>query len=202
MKTFRYPSQEEWKEIIERPMADTAGIQKKVRKIVEKVKERGDKAVAKYTAKFDEVEIQVLQVTDEEIREGIELVSDDLKNAIRQAAANIETFHRFQVQRSESVVTMPGIICSRKMVPIEKVGLYVPGGSAPLFSTVLMLGIPARLAGCKEVVLCTPPGPEGEMHPAMLFAADLVGIKKNIQSRGRAGHCCNGFWNGNHSPRI
>ncbi len=178
MKTFSYPEQHEWKEIVERPLADPSAIQKKVRKILEKVKEKGDKAVAKYTAKFDEVELDSIQVTEEEIKEGVDLVSEELKNAIKQAASNIETFHRFQLQQTDWVVTMPGIMCSRKMVPIQKVGLYIPGGSAPLFSTILMLGIPARIAGCKEVILCTPPGAGGEMHPAILFAADLVGIKK------------------------
>jgi len=178
MKTYRYPAKEEWKEIIERPLADPSDIEKKVRKIVQKVKEKGDKAVIKYTARFDEVELGNIQVSAEETREGIELVPEELKTAIKQAAANIETFHRFQLQQSEWVVTMPGIMCSRKMVAIEKVGLYVPGGSAPLFSTILMLGIPARIAGCREVILCTPPGAGGEMHPAILFAADLVGIKK------------------------
>jgi histidinol dehydrogenase len=178
MKTFSYPEPQEWKEIVIRPLADPSTIQKKVRKIVEKVKEKGDKAVAKFTAKYDEVELDSIQVSEEEIREGIDLVSEELKTAIRQAAANIETFHRFQMQQTEWVVTMPGIMCSRKMVPIEKVGLYIPGGSAPLFSTILMLGIPARIAGCKEVILCTPPGAGGEMHPAILFAADLVGIRR------------------------
>ena len=178
MKTFSYPEPQEWREIVIRPLADPSAIQKKVRKIVEKVKEKGDKAVAKYTAKFDEVELDSIQVTEEEIQEGVHLVAEELKTAIRQAAANIETFHRFQVQQTEWVVTMPGIMCSRKMVPIEKVGLYIPGGTAPLFSTILMLGIPARIAGCKEVILCTPPGAGGEMHPAILFAADLVGIKR------------------------
>ena len=178
MKTYRYPEIEEWKEIVERPLADPSAIEKKVRKIVQKVKEKGDKAVIKYTARFDEVELENIQVSAEEMREGIELVPEELKTAIKQAAANIETFHRFQLQQSDWVVTMPGIMCSRKMVPIEKVGLYIPGGSAPLFSTILMLGIPARIAGCKEVILCTPPGAGGEMHPAILFAADLVGISK------------------------
>jgi histidinol dehydrogenase len=178
MKTYSYPTKEEWKEVLERPQPDDSAIEKKVRKILQKVKDKGDKAVAKYTARFDEVEVENLQVTPEEIREGINLVSDELKAAIKQAASNIETFHRFQLQQSDWVVTMPGIMCSRKMVPIEKVGLYIPGGNAPLFSTTLMLGIPARLAGCKEVILCTPPGAGGEMHPAILYAADLVGIKK------------------------
>ena len=178
MKTFRYPAREEWNEIVERPHANPSAIQKRVRKIVEKVRAKGDKAVAKFTAKFDEVELESIEVTEEEIREGIDLVPEDLRTAIRQAASNIETFHRFQLQQTEWVVTMPGIMCSRKMVPIEKVGLYIPGGTAPLFSTILMLGIPARIAGCKEVILCTPPGAGGEMHPAILFAADLVGIKK------------------------
>ena len=178
MRTYRYPAKEEWMEVLERPLADLSVIEEKVRKILEKVREKGDKAVRKFTEKFDEVELENIQVTDDEIREAIAIVPEELKTAIRQAATNIETFHRFQLQQTEWVVTMPGVMCSRKMVPIEKVGLYVPGGSAPLFSTILMLGIPARLAGCKEVILCTPPGPGAEMHPALLFAAELVGIKK------------------------
>src|SRR4029079_12911685 len=137
MKTFRFPSKEEWKEIVERPVADLSAVEKKVRKILEKVKENGDKAVLKYTARYDEVELQAIQVSEEEMREAIELIPEELKTAIRQAAANIETFHRFQLQQTEWVVTMPGIMCSRKMVPIEKVGLYIPGGTAPLFSTIL-----------------------------------------------------------------
>jgi histidinol dehydrogenase len=178
MRTYRYPAKEEWREVLERPLADLSVVEEKVRKILEKVKEKGDKAVKKYTERFDEVDLENVQVTDEEIHESISIVPEELKAAIRQAGANIETFHRFQLQQADWVVTMPGVMCSRKMVPIEKVGLYVPGGSAPLFSTILMLGIPARLAGCKEVILCTPPGPGGEMHPAILFAADLVGIRK------------------------
>jgi histidinol dehydrogenase len=178
MRTYRYPAREEWIEVLERPLADLSVIEEKVRKILAKVKEKGDRAVKKYTEKFDEVEVENVQATEDEIREAIAIVPEELKSAIRQAAANIETFHRFQLQQSEWVVTMPGVMCSRKMVAIEKVGLYVPGGSAPLFSTILMLGIPARLAGCREVLLCTPPGPGGDMHPAILFAADLVGIKK------------------------
>jgi histidinol dehydrogenase len=178
MRTYRYPAKEESKEALERPLADLSAIEEKVRKILEKVKEKGDKAVKKYTEKFDEVELESLQVTEEEIREAISIVPPELKTAIKQAAANIETFHRFQLQQADWVVTMPGVMCSRKMVAIEKVGLYVPGGTAPLFSTILMLGIPARLAKCKEVILCTPPGAGGELHPAILYAADLVGIKK------------------------
>jgi histidinol dehydrogenase len=178
MRTYRYPPKEEWMEVLERPLADLSVVEEKVRKILEKVKEKGDKAVKKYTEKFDEVDLENVQVSEEEVREAIAIVPDELKTAIRQAATNIETFHRFQLQQTEWVVTMPGVMCSRKMVPIEKVGLYVPGGSAPLFSTILMLGIPAKLAKCKEIILCTPPGPGGELHPAILFAADLVGIKK------------------------
>jgi len=178
MRTYRYPPKEEWMEVLKRPLADLSVVEEKVRKILEKVKEKGDKAVKKYTEKFDEVDLENVQVSEEEVREAIAIVPDELKTAIRQAATNIETFHRFQLQQTEWVVTMPGVMCSRKMVPIEKVGLYVPGGSAPLFSTILMLGIPAKLARCKEIILCTPPGPGGELHPAILFAADLVGIKK------------------------
>src|SRR3984893_1747969 len=178
MRVYTYPTKQDWREILERPLPDFSSLEKKVKKILQKVKEKGDRALIKYTAKFDDIEVQHLQVSEAEIMESIELVPPDLKAAIQQAAANIETFHRFQLERAEWVVTMPGIMCSRKMVPIEKVGLYIPGGSAPLFSTILMLGIPAKLAGCKEVILCSPPGPEGQLHPAILYAAQLVGITK------------------------
>lgn len=178
MKVYKYPNRDEWTEIVQRPVMDTLVLEKDVRKILCKVRKKGDKAVRKYTEKFDRAIVEDLQVSIAEMEDAKEQVAAELKQAIELAAANIETFHRVHVQQPEWIVTMPGVLCSRKSVPIEKVGLYIPGGSAPLFSTVLMLGIPARIAGCKEVILCSPPDEEGQLHPAILFAAQVAGITK------------------------
>ncbi len=178
MKIYKYPGREEWNEIVQRPAMDTSVLDKDVRKILCKVKKKGDKAVRKYTEKFDRAIVEDLQVSTTEMEDAHELITAELKQAIELAASNIETFHRVHIQHPEWIVTMPGVLCSRRPVPIEKVGLYIPGGSAPLFSTVLMLGIPAKLAGCKEVILCSPPDEEGQLHPAILFAAQVAGISK------------------------
>lgn len=178
MKIYKYPNPEEWAEIVQRPVMDTSALEKDVRKILSKVRRKGDKAIHKYTEKFDHAIITDLQVSSAEMEDAREQVPAELKQAIELAAANIETFHRVHIQQPEWIVTMPGVLCSRKSVAIEKVGLYIPGGSAPLFSTVLMLGIPAKLAGCREVVLCSPPDEEGLLHPAILFAAQVAGITK------------------------
>lgn len=176
MQIIRYPEKKDWNKLLERPATNASDLEKKVEKILKNVRKKGDKAIHKYTKKFDGIELEAMNVSDAEIQEGADLVPSELKEAIQIAAANIETFHRFQIQETEWIVTMPGIMCSRRAVPIEKVGMYIPGGTAPLFSTILMLGIPARLARCKEIVLCTPPGPDGKLHPAILFAAKFVGI--------------------------
>ena len=178
MQIIRYPDKKDWIELLTRPVADATALEKKVEKILKAVRKKGDKALRKYTRKFDGAVLDEFQVRDDEILEATNLLAPELKDAIQVAAANIETFHRIQVQVPEWIVTMPGIMCSRKSVAIEKVGLYIPGGTAPLFSTVLMLGIPARLAKCAEVILCTPPGEDGKIHPAILFAAQHVGITK------------------------
>jgi histidinol dehydrogenase len=178
MKIYKYPTPEEWTGIVQRPVMDTSALEKNVRKILCKVRKKGDKAIRKYTQKFDHAIIGDLQVSSAEMEDAREQVPAELKQAIELAAANIETFHRVHLQQPEWIVTMPGVLCSRKSVPIEKVGLYIPGGSAPLFSTVLMLGIPAKLAGCNEVILCSPPDEEGQLHPAILFAAQVAGITK------------------------
>jgi histidinol dehydrogenase len=178
MQIIKYPEKKDWIALLKRPFRDASDLEKKVEKILKNVRKKGDKALFKYTNKFDGVILDTIQVSEQEISEGVEQLSSELKEAIKLAAANIETFHRFQVQRPEWIVTMPGIMCSRRSLPIEKVGLYIPGGTAPLFSTILMLGVPARLAKCKEIVLCSPPGPDGKLHPAILFAAQLVGISK------------------------
>jgi histidinol dehydrogenase len=163
---------------LQRPAFDTSSLTEKVKNVLADIRQNGDKAVVKFTAQFDGVALDNFVVSEAEINEAVALVSDDLKQAIEQAAANIKAFHSKQLSLIEIIETMPGIQCWRKSVGIEKVGLYIPGGSAPLFSTILMLGIPAQLAGCKEIVLCSPPNKEGKLHPAILFAAQLVGITK------------------------
>ncbi|HLR38250.1 MAG TPA: histidinol dehydrogenase [Chitinophagaceae bacterium] len=176
MQVIKFPSEDNWDELLQRPVIETASLEKQVKSVLEKVKKNGDKAVSRYTEKFDKVKLEQFAVPDEEIIEAEKLLSKNLKKAIRKATDNIEKFHAAQKNPVEKMETMPGVSCWRKSVGIEKVGLYIPGGSAPLFSTVLMLGIPAKLAGCKEVVLCTPPSSEGRVNPAILYAASLAGI--------------------------
>jgi histidinol dehydrogenase len=178
MQTYKYPDREIWPEILRRPDSNITGLGKTVQKILKKIKDNGDKAVRKYTREFDGVHIKKLQVTGKEIAEAGALLNDELKQAIEQAKKNIEVFHLSQKEDVKKIETLPGVLCWRRPVAIEKVGLYIPGGSAPLFSTVLMLGVPAQLAGCNEVILCTPPGKDGAIHPAILFAAALCGITK------------------------
>lgn len=176
MEVITYPPREQWAELTRRPSLDVTGLFDKVREVLEAVRSEGDKAVCRFGEQFDKVKLSTLLVSDEELREAEALVSDELKQAIRQAKANIETFHKAQQFTGVKVETMPGVSCWQKAVPIEKVGLYVPGGTAPLFSTVLMLAVPARIAGCREIVLCSPPNREGKIHPAILFAAKEAGV--------------------------
>jgi histidinol dehydrogenase len=184
MKVYKYPDRKDWKEILLRPAFDSSALEKKVQKILDKVKKGGDKAVIKFTKEFDGVKLKKLLVTEKEIVDAASFVSDELKEAIQLAKNNIEKFHASQLQKEEVIETMPGVVCKRKSVGIEKAGLYIPGGSAPLFSTILMLGIPAKIAGCKEIILCTPPGAGGEVHPAILYTAQLVGITKIFKAGG------------------
>ena len=178
MKTYLRPDKNTWDKLLKRPVFDNSALQEKVKAVLANVKQQGDTAVQQYTTQFDGVNLDSFVVSQAEIEEGSTLVSADLKQAIEQAANNIKAFHSKQLRPIDMLETMPGIQCWRKSVGIEKVGLYIPGGSAPLFSTILMLGIPAQLAGCKEVVLCSPPNKAGKLHPAILFAAQLVGITK------------------------
>jgi len=184
MRLYRYPDKEVWTKIIQRPVADNATLEKTVRKILGKVKEKGDIAVIKYTKEFDGIKLKNLIVSEKEIAAAEALLNDELKQAIQQAKQNIETFHTAQKEDVKKIETMPGIICWRQSAAIEKVGLYIPGGSAPLFSTVLMLGVPAQLAGCKEIILCTPPGKDSSIYPAILYAAQLCGITKICKAGG------------------
>lgn len=178
MNIIKFPKRSDWSSIIERPVAENNSLNEKVSAVLMAVKANGDNAVQQYTAEFDGVVLNDCRVSDLEIQEANNQLEPGLKNAIESAANNIEKFHLTQVHQESPIETMPGINCWRKMVGIEKVGLYIPGGSAPLFSTILMLGIPAAIAGCKEVVLCSPPDKNGKLHPAIIYAANLVGIKK------------------------
>ena len=163
-------------EKIERPHKDAAELNSVVGGVLADIKKRGDEAVREYELKFDKVELQSLKVSDEEMAEAEALVSDELKSALHLAHKNISTFHEAQRFVGKKVETMPGVCCWQKAVAIEKVGLYIPGGTAPLFSTVLMLATPAKIAGCKEIVLCSPPNREGKLNPAILYAAKIAGV--------------------------
>ena len=178
MKLIKYPVKENWKGILQRPSIDSTSLQDKVKLVLNDVKQNGDAAVKKYTQQFDGVDLNDFVVTENEIIEAAASLSDELKTAIQTAADNIKTFHQKQLSAPEIIETMPGIQCWRKSIGIERVGLYIPGGTAPLFSTILMLGIPAQIAGCREIILCSPPDKEGNLNPAILFAAQLVGVTK------------------------
>lgn len=184
MILINYPPREQWAEILRRPALDTENLFDTVRNIIDRVKAEGDKAVLDYEARFDKVELASLAVTEEEMQEAVKAVGVELKAAIYLAQNNIETFHAAQRFTGQKVETMEGVTCWQKAVGIEKVGLYIPGGTAPLFSTVLMLAVPAKLAGCKEIVLCSPPGKDGKIHPAVLFAARVAGVSKIYKAGG------------------
>jgi histidinol dehydrogenase len=177
MKTYFNPDKNLWPQILQRPVLDVSGLFETVQSVLNEIKQSGDQALQKFTQKFDGVILEDFLVPEKEITEAKSQVSPDLKKAIELASANIEKFHAAQKTEIRKVETMPGVVCWQKPVAIEKVGLYIPGGTAPLFSTVLMLAIPARIAGCKEIVLCTPPGKDGKIHPAILFAAKYAGVK-------------------------
>ena len=176
MKVYTNPDRASWREIIQRPQLELGFLESSVRNILNRVRKSGDQALRELTLQLDKAELGELRVSKEEIAEATQLIAPALREAIRQAADNITRFHQVQKNDGQSVETMPGVKCWRKAVPIPRVGIYIPGGTAPLFSTVLMLGIPASLAGCSEIVLCTPPGKDGKVHPAILFAASLVGV--------------------------
>ena len=177
MQLIKYPERTEWSAILKRPSFDATSLEEKVKLILEEVKGNGDGALRKFTRQFDGVDIHDAAVSQAEINDSASRLGDGLKAAIAQAYANIYKFHQAQLQDTIFVETMPGIRCWRKSIGIGKVGLYIPGGSAPLFSTVLMLGVPASIAGCKEIILCSPPDSNGGIHPAILYAAGLVGIR-------------------------
>jgi histidinol dehydrogenase len=176
MNIIRYPKKEEWKKLLERPKLKDEVVYQTVREVLGDIKQNGDEAVRKYTQQFDKVLLNDFSVSDQEFEEAEKLVDSSLKKSIQIARQNIEKFHSAQKTTRKVVETTPGVFCWQKSVPIESVGLYIPGGSAPLFSTVLMLGVPAKLAGCKEIVLVTPPNKEGKVHPAILYTARLIGL--------------------------
>jgi histidinol dehydrogenase len=178
MQYIPYPPATTWAELIVRPVANAADIRQRVTPILEQVRQEGDAALRRLTEQFENVCLTHLAATEAEIAEAETLLTPELKAAIQAARNNIFSFHKTQLQQPEPIETMPGVTCWRKSVGIDKVGLYIPGGTAPLFSTVLMLGVPAQIAGCREVVLCTPANREGKVHPAILYTAHLVGIRK------------------------
>lgn len=178
MKTIKYPDRSTWKDILKRPVLDSALLEDKVKSILLDIKTNGDSAVKKYALQFDKVNLSAFEVSEDEINKAESNLNTDLKNAILLAKNNIEKFHTAQREQVNIIETASGVKCWRKSIGIEKVGLYIPGGTAPLFSTALMLGIPAKLAGCKEIILCTPSDSNGNINPAILFAAKTVGVTK------------------------
>lgn len=184
MQIIIYPERTSWPKILARPVFDTSSLNNIVSGVLSNVRERGDEAVYEYAEKFDRIKLDSLIVTEAEINESENYVSDELKVAIHQAKDNIEIFHRSQIFETKKIETIKGVTCWQKAVGIEKVGLYIPGGTAPLFSTVLMLAVPAKIAGCKEIILCSPPNKEGKIHPAILFAAKEAGVSKIFKAGG------------------
>ena len=184
MKIIRYPQPSQWQDLVARPHLDVSQLNSTVAAILDDIRQNGDKAVMAYEEKFDHARLQSLAITQEEFEEARTLVDDDLYDALMLAHHNIEAFHAAQKHDPVKVETCPGVTCWQKSIAIERVGLYVPGGTAPLFSTVLMLATPARIAGCHEIVLCTPPNSEGKVHPAILVAARIAGVNKVFKAGG------------------
>ena len=184
MNIIKYPSRSEWKSILSRPTLNTATLRDTVLQVLSDIREKGDKAVIEYEEKFDKVKLASLEVTEEEFAEAEKATDSTLKEAIGKALENIRTFHASQKFEGQKVTTTTGVTCWQKAVAIEKVGLYIPGGTAPLFSTVLMLAAPAKIAGCKEIVLCSPPNREGKINPAILYAAKAAGVSRIFKAGG------------------
>lgn len=178
MKTFFQPEKSTWQEILHRPLFDVSELHARVSALLNGIRLNGEDALREYTLRYDGVQPGYWEVTKSEFEEAEKQLSEDLKAAIRTASTNIEKFHQEQIPEIRKIETIPGVFCWQKPVAIEKVGLYIPGGTAPLFSTVLMLAVPARLAGCREIVLCTPPAKDGSVHPAILFAASHSGVTR------------------------
>jgi len=181
---YRYPEEETWGELVKRPHLDVSQLNATVSAILNDVHEHGDRAVMAYEEKFDHANLETLSVTEAEIEEAMQMVSTELLDALRLAHDNIARFHEAQRFSGIEVETCKGVTCYQKSIPIERVGLYIPGGTAPLFSTVLMLATPARIAGCRDIVLCTPPGPDGRVNPAILAAAHIAGVNRFFKAGG------------------
>lgn len=184
MNIITYPERSTWNELLKRPVMNTDTLRDTVLEILNRVRTEGDRAVIEYEEKFDKVTLQSLAVSEQEFADAEKAVSIELKAAIMLAFNNIRTFHAAQKFEGKRVTTLPGVTCWQKAVAIEKVGLYVPGGTAPLFSTVLMLATPAQIAGCKEIILCTPPDRSGKIHPAILYAAKVAGVSRVFKAGG------------------
>ncbi|GAA0891160.1 histidinol dehydrogenase [Fulvivirga kasyanovii] len=184
MNIIKYPQASELENILKRPVFEADFLESTVKNILARVRQGGDQALLKFNEQFDKVKLDKLAVTEEEKNQAAGKISEDLRSAIQTALNNIKKFHEAQTRKEIKIETSKGVTCWRKAVPIEKVGIYIPGGTAPLFSTVLMLGVPASIAGCKEVVLCTPPGSDGKIHPAILYTAQLTGISKIFKTGG------------------
>lgn len=201
MELIINPPAEEWEKLCSRPLFDNAKLEKDVKSIMEAVRQGGDRVLREYTSRFDGVDIEHLRVPPEKLAQAGSHLDPRLKEAIGMAVKNIEAFHAAQKPAGVDVTTMPGVDCSLRYLPIEKVGLYIPGGTAPLFSTVLMLGIPAKIAGCREVVLCTPPEQSGEIHPAILYAASQASIT-SVYTAGGAQAIAAMAWGSETIPRV
>ena len=184
MQIYKYPAQDQWQSLVERPHLDVSCLNATVSTVLEDVKKRGDEAVKDYELKFDHASLSTIAVNQQEIDKSEQLLSESLKKAICLAHHNIKVFHESQCFEGKQIETQPGVTCWQKSVAIEKVGLYIPGGTAPLFSTVLMLATPAKIAGCKEIVLCTPPAADGSVNPAILYAAKVAGVNKIFKAGG------------------
>lgn len=178
LQVIHEPPVTEWPALLQRPVYDAGTLLASVSKVLEDVRENGDAALYRLTEQFDKVALQHFAVSEQETATASEQVDAALKEALQLAKDNLQRFHQQQLHNEPAVETLPGVRCWRKMVPIEKVGLYIPGGTAPLFSTILMLGVPAKLAGCSDIILCTPPGKDGKVHPAILYTARLAGITR------------------------
>ncbi|MDD3195916.1 MAG: histidinol dehydrogenase [Paludibacter sp.] len=178
MQIIKHPSRDSWKELLKRPQMNNETLFSSVQSVLDNVRVNGDKAVLSYTEQFDGVSLSALEVSKDEITEALSKIDPQLKQAIEMARRNIWKFHSEQQFETKEIQTSPGVVCWQKAIAIEKVGLYIPGGNAPLFSTVLMLGIPASIAECKEIILCTPPDKEGKVHPAVLYAAQVAGVHR------------------------
>ncbi len=178
MKTYINPSRETWAEMLKRPVFEVSDLFGKVQSILHEIKVNGDEALKKFTLQFDGVKLDSFLVTEDELNEAELQIDEELKTAINLASKNIQVFHAAQITPVKKTETTPGVVCWQKPMPIEKVGLYIPGGTAPLFSTVLMLAIPAQIAGCKEIILCSPPNKNGKIHPAILYAAKISGVTR------------------------